>query len=440
MKSYLLPGILAVIFGAALYVALRPAPLLLEIGPAAVGPIREFVGEEARTRLPHEYLIAMPEHGDLLRIPLMVGDRVEAGDVVARLDDFAVQRELAGIEALIAQAAAQVAGVDVQKPKPEDLESTAVRVREAEHATAIARRELEIAAARLEQAARERERARALLEQGILSPADHEAAETLHRTAAQQHAAAVQAVQLRESETQLARLAERRLGGSIDDNEYLRLAHEAEIARLETQREILLHKIERTLLRAPVGGVVLDKYEESARALPAGAPLMRLGDPAHLEIECDVLSDEIGAIRAGNPVELIGAGIPFEHARGAVRQVYPAAFTKRSSLGIEQQRVRVIVEFDNSGIGLVPGARLDLRIVTARKDAALIVPDRAVFREGGQHYVFRVIDGRAERVPVRVGLRNDSDAEILDGLAAGDLVVHEPTTALAEGMRVEALP
>lgn len=440
MKSLIVPGLVAAIIGAALVVALRPTPLPVELGAAATAPIREFVGEEARTRLRREYLVAMPDHGDLQRIALMVGDRVEAGDVVARVDDFALQRELAAIEALIEQAAAQVAGVDVQKPKPEDLAGAAVRVRESEHAAGIARRELEIATARLEQAARERERAQALREQGILSTADHEAAETAHHAASRQQAAAAQAVQLRESETQLARLAERRLGGSIDDNEYLRLAHEAEIRRLESQREVLRHRIERTLARAPAGGVVLEVFEESARTLPAGAPLLRLGDPADLEIECDVLSDEIAAVRPGNPVELIGPSIPLEHARGTVRRVHPAAFTKRSSLGIEQQRVRVIIDFDNRETGLLPGARLDVRIVTAHKDAALVVPDRAVFREGGTHFVFRVEGGRARRAPVRVGLRNDTHAEILEGIAAGDLVVFEPTPALEDGARVEALP
>jgi HlyD family secretion protein len=428
--------VLAVLLGGALVVALRPSPLLLEVGPVGRGAVEAYVAEEGRLRLAQEYVVSMPVPGDLQRIALEVGDAVTAGDVVARLDDFALQRELAGLEALLAQGAAQVEGVGVQKPKPEDLASSAERVRAAAHAAAVARREVEIAGVRLEQAARAQARAEALAAQGIASPAEAEDAAAARRAAAAQQAAAAQALQARESEETLARLAAQRLAGSMDDNEYQRRVHEAEMARVRAERAVVLDRIEKTLLRAPADGVVLEKYETSARPLPAGAPLLRLGDPAGLEIECDVLSDEVVAVRPGNPVEILGGGVPVERARGTVRQVYPAAFTKRSSLGIEQQRVRVIVDFDHAGLGLRPGTRVDLRIVTARRADVLTVPDRAVFREGGEHHVFRVRDGRAERVAVRLGIRNEHTAEVVSGLGEGDTVVYEPTTTLHAGARV----
>jgi HlyD family secretion protein len=423
----------------AAYVALRPQPLLLETGPVVRGPAREYVTEEARTRLPQEYLIAMPDAGELRRITLEPGDVVTKDQVIAQLDDFDLQRELAGVDALIAQSAAHASGVDVQKPKPEDIETMGLRVKEAETALEIARKEHGLARVRLQQADREYQRVKSLLAQGVASAAEHDAAESAFRAAGQQEGAAAQAVQVRESEVSLARLAEARLSGSIDDNEYLRKAHEAEIARLQAQREILLNRIERTRIRAPISGVVIEKYEDSPRMLPAGSPLMKLGDPKHLEIECDILSDEIAAVREGNAVELFSPAIPAESARGTVRRIYPAAFTKRSSLGVEQQRVRVLIDFDNGALGLRPGVRLDVRIITAEKADALTVPDRAVFREGSGYYVFRVRQGRAERVQVRLGLRNDATAEILEGLAEGDTIVYEPVTTLAEGARVAAV-
>lgn len=152
------------------FVAFRPQPVLVEMGSVERTTVREYVSEEAKTRLATEYTLDLPESGDLLRIELEVGDVVNEGDVVARLDTFDLEQQLAGIDALIAQAEAQVSGVDVAKPKPEDFETAAARVGEAENAVSIATKEQEIAASALAQAEQDFARASGLVTQGVLSP------------------------------------------------------------------------------------------------------------------------------------------------------------------------------------------------------------------------------------------------------------------------------
>lgn len=419
-----------------LFIALRPQPELVEMGPVERATVREYVSEEAKTQLAREYLLDMPEPGTIEYIELEVGDFVKEGDVVARMDTFAIEQQLAGLEAMMEQARAQVTGVDVQKPKPEDLSTAAVRVKEAQDALGIAERELEIARSTMSLAETEFNRVQGLVTAGIASPAQKDSAEAQLISARERRGAAEMAVSSARRNVEMARLSEQRLTGSIDDNEYLRRVHEAEIANLETQRGILRDQLEKAQVRAPVSGPVLEKFVDSRRTLPAGAPLLRIGDLSSMEIAVDVLSEEVGQITEGDQVELLGKAIRAENASGVVKRIHPAAFTKVSSLGIEQQRVRVLVDFDNAELRLRPGTRLDVRIITGEQPNVIAVPERATFRREGQHYVFKIEDNRARLLPVSLGLRNDTWAEIRHGLEEGDTIIYEPMASLAEGALV----
>ena len=138
-------------------------------------------------------------------------------------------------------------------------------------------------------------------------------------------------------------------------------------------------------------------------------------------------------------MEVGGKALQGEIVEGTVTRVYPAGFMKISSLGIQQQRVRTIIEFDNSNINLRPGTSVEVKIITAENPNALAVPERATFRQDGQWSVFRVRNGHAELVPVTLGLKNDDWAEIVEGLSAGDIVVAEPKNDLEDGARVTSL-
>lgn len=437
-KRYLGIILITAVIVMVLFIALRPRPVLVEMGPVERSTVREYVSEEAKTQLANEYILDMPESGTIERIELEVGDMVNAGDIVARMDTYALEQQLAGVDALIESARAQVTGVDVQKPKAEDLSTAEVRVKESQGALGIAQKELEIARVSATQAETEFGRVQGLVSAGIASPAQLDTAQAALQSARERRSAAEMGVASAQRNVEMARLSQQRLSGSIDDNEYLRQVHEAEIANLETQRGILQSQLEKAQVRSPVSGPVLEKLVDSKRTLPAGSPLLRIGDLSSMEIAVDVLSEEVGAISEGNQVELLGKAVRAENASGAVKRIHPAAFTKLSSLGIEQQRVRVLVDFNNADLKLRPGTRLDVRIITGQHDNVLAVPERATFRREGQAYVFRVESGKAALAPVSLGLRNDTWAEITQGLNEGDTIVYEPMASLEDGALVAA--
>ncbi|MBI2434506.1 MAG: HlyD family efflux transporter periplasmic adaptor subunit, partial [Candidatus Hydrogenedentes bacterium] len=174
------------------------------------------------------------------------------------------------------------------------------------------------------------------------------------------------------------------------------------------------------------------------RVLVAGTPILKLGDLATIEIESDVLSEEVGRIEVGSHVELVGKALGGEEAAGTVKRIYPAAFTKVSSLGIQQQRVKVIVAFDNNVPRLRVGTRLDVRIITAERTNTLAVPERSTFRREGEWYVFTVNNGQAHLTPVKIGLKNDEWAELVEGLETDTRIVLEPKNEMVDGVRVQS--
>ena len=173
--------------------------------------------------------------------------------------------------------------------------------------------------------------------------------------------------------------------------------------------------------------------------LEAGSMLLKIGDLESIEIECDVLSEEVSRVHVGNKVLISGKALQGRTLEGTVTRIYPAGFMKISSLGVEQQRVRTLIGFDNAEARLRPGTSVDVEIVTAEAVDVLAVPDRAVFRYEGGWAVFTVEGGRAKLTPVKVGLRNEDWTQILDGIAPETVVVSELKNDLEDGIRVTTL-
>ncbi len=422
----------------AVVLVFREKPLEVEVTVPAVRPVQEYITEDAKTRLSNEYIVDMPISGTVTvaqgpnQRAWEIGDEVEKGACLAQIDPFDLERQIAGVEALIRQTQAQTQGVDEAKPKPEDLDSASVRVKEMTEARAMAARERTAAEIEVAQARKQYERMKRLHGTGAVSQAQYDEAERACRTL-EQH---LERLRLAESVSargvQIAELARTRVTASVDDNEYMRDVYQAEAERLHSQLEILKKDLEKTNVPAPVSGCLLEKYVEGSRVLPAGAPLFTLGAPSDIEIESDVLSEEV--VRA--PVEISGKALRDRTIIGTVKHIYPAGFKKISALGIEQQRVKVLIQFDDSQLGLRPGTSLDVRIICAQQANALAVPERAVFRYQGGWAVFIVKNGRARLRPVEIGLKNDEWAEVTKGLAPDDTVVSDPMNELEDGTRV----
>ena len=202
----------------------------------------------------------------------------------------------------------------------------------------------------------------------------------------------------------------------------------------------------RTQVRTTVDGVILKREVSNETVLAAGTVLLEIGNPSELEVEADVLSQDVVKIQNGDTVDLIGAAVGTEPIQGKVSRIYPQGFTKVSSLGVEQQRVKVIIDFvegalqslKNQGRVLGVDYRLRVKIYTDERDDAITVPRAAVFRSGaGNWQAFVVVDGKAELRDVVLGLRNDYVVEILDGIAVDEVVIVAPDSGISSGVLVE---
>jgi HlyD family secretion protein len=269
------------------------------------------------------------------------------------------------------------------------------------------------AAADLKLAASERARTEQLVAQGFLSPQAAEQARNADTTRRAELRAAQAREQAAQADVKAAQAALPRAGTA------------AGARRIE--------------LMAAVDGQVLRIHEKSARTVAAGTPLVTLGDPARYEVIVDVLSADAVKVRPGAPMflEQWGGGKPL---RATVRSVEPAAFTKVSALGIEEQRVNILGDPLDALDPLGDGYRVEVRIVVWSAADAIIVPASSLFRVGEAWHVFVVENGRARETRVAIGQRNATEVHILEGVKPGMQVVRFPGNALGDGVRVLARP
>lgn len=370
-----------------------PSPLPVDVGVAERGALTVTVDEDGRTRVRERFTITAPMTGNLERIELRAGQVVEAGDELAHITPTRAPlldpRSRAQGEAQVATARA---------------------------ALAQARTALEQASQAHEFARSEAQRLEELVREGVATAQAMEQARFEVQTTQAQIASARAAVEI--AEHQLAQA--RAVVEEVDPP-----SAEAPGARIP--------------ITAPVDGAVLLILQESAGPVQIGAPILELGDPSNLEIVVDVLTTQAVGIDPGARaiVEQWGAG---EVIDARVRGVEPAAFTRISSLGVEEQRVNVIldvVEPTQTWAALGDGFRVEARIITAHEDDILKVDASAVFWRDDGWVLFRLVEGRAELTPVIIGARTDREVQVLEGIEEGDEVVLYPGDAIEDGVRVE---
>jgi HlyD family secretion protein len=188
-------------------------------------------------------------------------------------------------------------------------------------------------------------------------------------------------------------------------------------------------------VKSPIQGKVLRLIQQSERVVTAGTPLFEVGYSPKLEVVTDVLSSEAVKVHAGDPVLLEGWGGQ-KPIRARVRLVEPSGFTKVSALGIEEQRVNVVIDFVDPPGSLGDGYRVEARIIVWQAENVVKLPTSALFRRGQSWAVFGVGNRRARLREVTIGHRNATEAEVLGGLAAGDQVILHPTNEVRDGVRV----
>jgi HlyD family secretion protein len=377
---------------AVVVMALMPRPVAVDVAEVQQGPLVVTIVDDGRTRIRERYVVSAPLNGRLVRIRLKPGDPVIAQETLLTSIEPVNPTLLDPREVAIAEARMKSAQARMEQAKPR-LESSKVT---------LDQRETELG--RMQQ----------LIRKGAAAEQELEKAELLYRHSR---------------------------------NEYQSSQYEVAIAEfeLDVARAALTHSSEATVsgdwsfpLKSPISGKVLRVFQESSTIVSAGDRILEIGDPLDLEVEVDVLSHDAVRIRPGSRVilEQWGGSEPIE---ARVRLIEPSATTRISALGIEEQRVNVIIDFAQD-LKTLPslgdGFRVEAAIVEWESDKVLVVPAGALFRAGNEWAVFLVVGNRAQLTRVQLGHRNDDFAEVVKGLNDGDRVILYPGDRVDHGMRI----
>ncbi|MGH7785707.1 MAG: efflux RND transporter periplasmic adaptor subunit [Candidatus Binatia bacterium] len=393
-RRLLLWGTVGSVLLAGLVYAFWPKPVPVDLAAVSRGALVVTVGDEGETRVRDIFALSAPVAGRVMRIQADVGDPVTANETVL----------------------VEIEPIDPDFLDPRRRAEAEAGAQAAESAQALAEAELAEATAELQFADTELERARELRRANTVSQRELDEAERLAKTRHAAHDRAAANLQMRTHD--LAR------------------ARAQLVSPVETQERAAGG--ERVALRAPVTGRVLRVPNDSSRVVAAGEALVEIGDPRDLEIVVDLLSADAVKVAAGQRVMVEGWGgeAPLE---GRVRRVEPFGFTKISALGIEEQRVNVIIDLTSppeAWSSLGHGYQVDVRIVLWEGADVLKLPLTALFRDGDGWAVFADVDGVARERGVQVGRRTGLEAQIVEGLADGDLVVVHPGQRVVEGASI----
>ena len=393
MKTRIWTGIGIAAVLALLVWAFWPQATEVEMGVVAQGRFERSVQEDGKTRLRERYVVSTPLMGRVARIDRKQGDAVARDAVLATLwpvtpnllDERTRQEQrerIGAMEATVRRAAANV----------------------------------ERAKAALDQAVADLKRSETLAQQGFVSPTQNETGRLN--------------VRLREKELESARQDEHAARHELDQSR-IAIRQFSQGSEGGPQRS--------WDIRAPIAGKVLKVNQQSEGVVQAGTALMELGDPAALEVVVDLLTEDAAQIRPGTPATLSNWGGP-DVLQARVRLIEPAAFTKVSALGVEEQRVYAVLDITSAPEkwrALGDAFKVDVRIQVQVVENAVKIPVSALFPVGARSALFVVEDGRARQHEVDVLARNGAEAWVKTELKPGTPVIIYPPTALKEGGRVK---
>ncbi|MEM6451742.1 MAG: HlyD family efflux transporter periplasmic adaptor subunit [Cyanobacteria bacterium P01_D01_bin.105] len=421
--------------------AFRPAPVVVEVGEVTQAPLKVTIDAEGKTQVQERYVVAAPVAGRLQRIELEAGDTVGAGKLIAQIDPLPLTSQVRAAQARLQQLQAELAGVETQRPKSQEISQAEARLRAAEAEQDSANAEVADERAALEQAQRDLTRAQSLEASGAITRQQREAAELNQTRQAQALETAQQKLKSAIANVAAAQAAIPILRAEQRDPDYLLNVYKAQIAGVQAELTNLSDEAARTTIPAPVSGTVLSVPEASARFVQAGDALVEIGDAGNLELAIDVLSADAVAIQPGDTILVEQWGGP-DTLTATVNYIEPAAFTEVSALGVEEQRVNVIGTFTSStaqleAASLGDGYRIEARIVIWQDDAAVQVPTSALYRCDTEWCVFSVENDRATLREVVIGQRSPTAAVVESGLTVGDTVILHPNEQIEAGSKVQ---
>ncbi len=372
--------------------ALMPKPVAVDVAVAETGALSVSVDEDGTTRVKDRYMVSAPLNGSLARLELDPGDTVKQGELVARLVPLVPAARRAQQRRARRRAWIRGAGGRRQVTSPGPARAKANQ--------GLAKKDIE--------------RQRELADKGIAARESVDRAVLAERTANADFESSKFGAKVADYEVEVARAALGRLG-----------------------RKVKPGSEEQLLVVSPVAGRVLRVLHKSEGVVQAGTPLVEVGDPAALEIVVDVLTSDAVHVRPGSEARITEWG--GSALAASVRIIEPSAFTRLSALGVEEQRVNVVLDPKGppqAWANLGDGYRVKAEIVTHEKADALQVPASAVFRRDSGWAVFRVDGPLARLVPVQIGLRTQRRVEVTEGLEPGARVVLHPSDRIADGVKV----
>ena len=437
-KSWLIAFIvIAVVAALIAWNSLRPEATLEVVSPT-VQTIRAYVEEQAVTELPLDYLISMPIAGWLEAIRLREGDTVAKDQVVARLDIDDLSDRVHQAEQRIAVLETQIAETSDHRLEENALVETKATVKAIDETVRAAEAKLEASKALLDFTQTEVQRLKALIESSSAAERELREAEMEFRRAGAEYESDKLELAALKTIAAVSYIGPKFITDYIDRKSFTLAQREKELVETRTQLQIEQRNLGRAEIRSPIDGIILKRHQTRRQFLPAGTPLLTIGRLDDMEVVAEVLTQRATRIAPGHPVEIYGRAIPGGSIKGTVLRVHPAGFKKISSLGVEQQRVKVAVKPERRPERLGVGFRVYVRIFYEEAENATTLPRTCLFRGGGGDWNIMVIrDGRTELRAVTVGLLNDDWAQIVNGLARDESVVARPSREITAGMRVE---
>jgi len=389
MARYIVIAVVVVIVvGGIAAEVLKKTPV--QTAKATQGTIRQYVEERARTTLPHVYHLTMPEQGRIRAITLMEGTVVTQDQVIATLDKDDLNDAMTSgnemVEAMLNSynaSLAQIKAAETSKDFTEWLWGAQKTLYEKKQTS-----ELE-----------EKKAQKDFLESQV----------------------------------------------NLEASQSMAYSMKAMYAMTKLFPIYINRRLKRADITSPINGVVLHRYVWNEKVMQPGDRLIDIGNLDDLQVTADILTEEAVTISAGDDVEIYGETIGDHPIRGTVQRVKPQGFTKVSSLGVEQQRVPVVIDFNAGDVQKLKSAdrslgleyRVRVRVFTDKADNAVIIPRTALFRgDDGSWQAYVVRKGKTELVTLEIGIVNNESAEVKSGLSAGDEVVIAPESSLKAGVRV----
>ncbi|MGL1919907.1 MAG: HlyD family efflux transporter periplasmic adaptor subunit [Hyphomicrobiales bacterium] len=398
-RSWML-SLIALLVIIAITYSFWPKPMKVDIGQVVQKPMLITIDEEAKTRVREAYVVSTPIAGRLLRVDIEPGDLVIGNQsIVARM------------------LPTNPSALDVRT-----TEQANAAVSAAEAALRLARADLNKAMIDKDLVDQEVERSKRLFESGVISQVALDRAAQNLRVSVAILDTAQASISMREADL----TNNRALLMSFNDFSNPKDSPRSDQPTIP--------------ITAPISGHVLRLMQLSEITLPAGAPILEIGDVNEgLEIVVELLSTDAVKINVGDRVIIDNWGGD-KTLSGSVERINPWGYTKYSALGVEEQRVKIVIQFDEpieQDINLGHGFRVEVKIVIWQNEQVLTLPSSALFREATDWAVFKIIDGVASKGLVEIGYNNGSDAQLLAGLSLDDEVILYPSSALVDGQSVE---